>query len=699
MRTHEPTGRKRLVGLLVAVVAVTALLATPTAAQEAEPTSPVAITSGAGLDWGIRGSWRNYIGAAGTTVRAPATLNPDGTFHFPIESGTYDPATRAVEIQFAGEVHFYGHAGLLDMTVSDPRVVISSQQTSVYLDVVSRDLGTGQFGDFPDTELVTLLSEQVTPVVTGTTTTWSAIPSRLTEVGAPIFIGYYASGAAFDPVTFGYDGPGGAPDYVETWAVPGAPVYQETVRLFPSRTTAVVRIFPDPGSGVLHAYVLDPAAVGGVPGQVLALDPVTLETLGSYDLDYQPSSSDFIHFDTTTSTLHLAHSSALIRRLAWNGSDYEALANLVAPVQLTSSAVYDTAGDRYLIPTSGDDPRLDSVTFDAAGEWTRVRLTPTAFRPERVTRTFIDGRGNLFMPPTTFVDLSGPSPAVSEVPGSSGVHSFAQLDGDTLAFQAYVGEDGSVAYENRIVRWVDGAWVVAEARPSVDLASTGNRFLSLDPDRGVLAIKNNAGLFLYDPSGNKHSFAYRPGAGLAYFDGSFYDAQQHHAASNTVADLRRFTFVGYAPELPTQPVDATVALAPGQASGTATFTVVATGDPAPTVRWQSREPGALRFYDVPGADSPTLTVAATAALDGTQYRAVATNAAGSVASSPVTLAVEGATPAADEQTIVVGVPALGPGELAWSIDGTGPVEMGTPTNAGDHWAFTGNIHPVIVSDT
>ncbi|MGE3621294.1 MAG: hypothetical protein AB7L84_12615 [Acidimicrobiia bacterium] len=59
----------------------------------------------------------------------------------------------------------------------------------------------------------------------------------------------------------------------------------------------------------------------------------------------------------------------------------------------------------------------------------------------------------------------------------------------------------------------------------------------------------------------------------------------------------------------------------------------------------------------------------------------------------------GPGPDSKAQTLTVEVPEPGPGEFAWSIDGTGPIDLGTPANAGDHWAFTGNIHPIVVTDT
>jgi beta-glucosidase len=90
-----------------------------------------------------------------------------------------------------------------------------------------------------------------------------------------------------------------------------------------------------------------------------------------------------------------------------------------------------------------------------------------------------------------------------------------------------------------------------------------------------------------------------------------------------------------APTVTRQPQDATVP------AGTDTsFTAHASGDPTPLVHWQSMPVGGA-WADVPGATTTTLTVSAPpASADGTQYRAVFTNLAGSTTTDPATLHVQ-----------------------------------------------------------
>ena len=83
-----------------------------------------------------------------------------------------------------------------------------------------------------------------------------------------------------------------------------------------------------------------------------------------------------------------------------------------------------------------------------------------------------------------------------------------------------------------------------------------------------------------------------------------------------------------APTITTQPANVTVT-----AGASASFTVVATGNPTPTYQW--RKAG----VDIAGATAASYTIAATAASDAAQYTVVVTNSGGSVTSNAATLTV------------------------------------------------------------
>jgi hypothetical protein len=71
----------------------------------------------------------------------------------------------------------------------------------------------------------------------------------------------------------------------------------------------------------------------------------------------------------------------------------------------------------------------------------------------------------------------------------------------------------------------------------------------------------------------------------------------------------------------------------------AIFMIAVIGDPAPTVQWQRARKGSSKFTSIPGATAPTLSLAATTAAIGQKFRALVTNAFGTVDSAIVTLTV------------------------------------------------------------
>ncbi|ABC80766.1 hypothetical protein [Anaeromyxobacter dehalogenans] len=133
------------------------------------------------------------------------------------------------------------------------------------------------------------------------------------------------------------------------------------------------------------------------------------------------------------------------------------------------------------------------------------------------------------------------------------------------------------------------------------------------------------------------------------------------------------------------------------AGGDATFEAAFDGDPAPALQWQSAAPGGA-WADVAGATTGVLTRRGVTALDdGLRVRAVATSAAGTIASAEATLTVTTTPPPPPGPTIsaFAAVPAQitagGATRLEYafangtgSIDGTAlPGSSGTLTETPD----------------
>lgn len=161
----------------------------------------------------------------------------------------------------------------------------------------------------------------------------------------------------------------------------------------------------------------------------------------------------------------------------------------------------------------------------------------------------------------------------------------------------------------------------------------------------------------------------------------------HVSNSAGAVDSRAASLTVFSPVAPTvtlQPEPITVV-----AGDPASFTAAATGDPAPTVQWQSSTDGTT-WTDLPGATEPTYVTPSRAAADTcTRYRAVFTNAAGSVPSDPGLLGVEpvAVTPAYDGFDYTLGTFLSGAtGGTGWSgpwkVTQQGPSSVITGASSG-----------------
>jgi Htaa len=230
---------RRSVWALGGTLVVMAVGATSAAAQGPPP---ITLTGGY-ADWGLKASFRTYIAgpiAHGTTTASDgATVNPDGTFRFTLASGSYNLATHAVVSQFDGTVRFVGHGGLLDLTISDPKIVTAGDTGTLYLDARSRGLTSGEFEDFDDVAFADLDLSGSAVVPSGQEISIKPIASVLTADGAAAFAGFYTAGTALDPVAMNV-----------SFAPPRPP--QQTVNQ-PPVTQTVAEAQPDPVVEVISA--------------------------------------------------------------------------------------------------------------------------------------------------------------------------------------------------------------------------------------------------------------------------------------------------------------------------------------------------------------------------------------------------------------------------------------------------------------
>jgi large repetitive protein len=105
-------------------------------------------------------------------------------------------------------------------------------------------------------------------------------------------------------------------------------------------------------------------------------------------------------------------------------------------------------------------------------------------------------------------------------------------------------------------------------------------------------------------------------------------------ACGTATTTAAILTVNVAPTVTSHPAAQTVC-----AGATATFTVAATGTPAPTIQWQVSTDGGTNFGNLAGETNTTLSFATTAGQNGNLYRAVLTNSCSTVNSNPALLTV------------------------------------------------------------
>lgn len=185
------------------VMAVVLCLALALSATAVAAPPPVQLTSGH-ADWGVKASFRSYvlgpIANGAIQTGGGATTNADGTFRFPFASGTYDLATHSANAAFGGSARFSGHDGALDLTMSDLRVETAGDAGTLQADVRSKNMGTGQFEEYPDVDFAALdlTGAAVTPAPSQVAI--GPIAATLTAGGAAAFAGFYAAGTALDPV-------------------------------------------------------------------------------------------------------------------------------------------------------------------------------------------------------------------------------------------------------------------------------------------------------------------------------------------------------------------------------------------------------------------------------------------------------------------------------------------------------------------
>lgn len=199
--------RRRLgpAGLALAVAAAVGLGLTVGAEPESAAAASLAecAVQDARLEWGFKESFRAYVSgsiANGEWQAADGATYATPSFTFGDGSGAVASGSATAELRFAGSIRFTGHGGILDTTVSEPRVALTDAASGLLvLDVV----GTTQEGAevaAQEVEFATLDLTEATRSVADGALTIDGIAAALSEDGAAAF-GTYPAGEPLDPIS------------------------------------------------------------------------------------------------------------------------------------------------------------------------------------------------------------------------------------------------------------------------------------------------------------------------------------------------------------------------------------------------------------------------------------------------------------------------------------------------------------------
>ncbi len=657
--------RRDTIRLAVALALALGLF-TLAAKAQGDGTEPVPITTGS-ADWGLKESFRNYIVGSiahgSIAVGGGASVNPDGTFHFPLLAGSYDPDSKSTFAHFAGSVHFSGHDGELDMTLDDLAVEVTPEGADVFADVASKSLSDGALVGYPNVNLADLDVSGVTPATVADVTGWAAIPAKLTAAGVPAFANFYTAGQALDPFSFSYEGPGGKPT-PEAWTPPGTPGYEQIAAEATANGSWVMYV--DRARGLLH--VSSGAAVRALDLQTLAQKGSKTPAAGMAQGNYA--------FDPVHATVFAVPSGtavAPIRAFTWNETTntYDEAALPISGTKTTQLAydpskekLYAIEGNSALatISTSTFSPAVGVAVREGSG-WTAQTYAPLASGGRAVNGLVRTSEGrlvaslsasyigtlapaNIYSNPALELTDTGSALTTTEIPATAAP---APPSGFTFGYQQpLAGPNGTVTLSEiapsaptthtiTLTPTVGGFSV----SPALDVS--GGQIGAVDPSDGTayalkaavksaLVIKQGAIAATLNavPQGATEFVPSRAAAdeGVFYFHNNSVPvkvyALRHSADSPTIEQ---------------QPVDATAVLNAPATSTTVSFEAAASADPAPAVLWQVHKPGIPGWDEIAAETGSQLSVVATAAAAGNRYRAVFSNSAGKIASQFATLAV------------------------------------------------------------
>ncbi|MBT1018402.1 HtaA domain-containing protein [Canibacter sp. lx-72] len=157
--------------------------------------------SGGVIKWGVRESFRSYISGSIANGEWNTSEGADyQTPNFIFSNGSGTVTDGNAEAKFPGKVHFTGHDGVLDLTISNPTVeILNAEEGVLYADLRSNDTEGKVAVDIEQIKLAAIDLRGALKAEADTLVLEQA-KVTLTEAGAAGFGGFYTAGEALDPL-------------------------------------------------------------------------------------------------------------------------------------------------------------------------------------------------------------------------------------------------------------------------------------------------------------------------------------------------------------------------------------------------------------------------------------------------------------------------------------------------------------------
>ena len=213
--------QRTLRGICALTLAGTMLLpATPLLAVNAHADSGVAVAaeqnqSTGNITWGIKTSFRNYIGEP-YKVSEGASYNATDLFTFPNHEAKVSEDGNQVSLQGSGKVQYISHCAdrnkpeecSLNLTLSNPRIEVDAAQGTgtLYMVVRTKNYTSGQWEGPHEIPMAKLSLKTAQQSEKDGVVTWSNVAANLTAEGNHAFSNFYEDGVGLDALTFSYSG-------------------------------------------------------------------------------------------------------------------------------------------------------------------------------------------------------------------------------------------------------------------------------------------------------------------------------------------------------------------------------------------------------------------------------------------------------------------------------------------------------------